>query len=346
MKVHIPIICISLMAFSSFVGCKKDDSGTGPGTSSSDEEQIRSALSSWETAFESKNLASTMGLISDNFVSDGQTKADLQSSFQQTFAGDMYELTFTNVAISIVQDKATVSGHCRGVSSTEIFEEDFGPTNAWFWGTYWIKENSQWKMYGNQLRYGIEVSSFHTASGYYAEICVSDPSRTALSVSATGPGISGTMTLQYRSGDGLSPAMWWHTYNPFLGVAVPTTLQTFTVGISDASGTSTYSKTITGFVQGMATNLSPTGTIHGAITFSWTGFANVQVYNMDLSEYGVATTLWKSGDIPGNRTSVVYDGPALTSGHTYQYGVSASVMADGVPNASYAVGQFTYAGTP
>jgi hypothetical protein len=182
------------------------------------------------------------------------------------------------------------------------------------------------------------------SNGYYAEINVSDPNKQIVSARATGPGIIDTMNLEYRSGDGLSTPKWWHTYNPFLGISVPVTPQTFVISITDGSGTSSYSKTITGFVQLFATNLLPSGNVSGTVTFSWTGIANAGNYSIELNENN-SDRIWNA-TVAGTTTSKIYDGPALTLGQTYQYSVIASIATDGVGNASCANNQFIYVSGP
>jgi hypothetical protein len=189
----------------------------------------------------------------------------------------------------------------------------------------------------------INVFSFHNAYGYWAEIFVTDSNDNATSVTVTGPGITGTMNLQYRSGDGLSPKMFWHSYNPSLGSLVPTTPQIYNIVITNKSGDTTcYSKTITGYVEAFATNLSPTGNVGGTVIFSWTGIANADRYYVELSGNS-NNRIWNS--IPSTTTSVTYNGDTtLISGRTYSYGIISSKTTDGVSNRSSANTTFTYTG--
>jgi len=159
-------------------------------------------------------------------------------------------------------------------------------------------------------------------------------------VTATGPGITGTMELEYKSGDGLSSAMWWHTYSPFLDTSDPTEPQTFTITITDESGTYIYEKTITGYVTEFATNLSSAETVSGTITFSWTGIPDATGYSVELSDSN-NNRIWNAYNLPSTTTSVVYDGPSLTVGETNHYAVVSRVETNGVSNSSFAEQTFT-----
>jgi hypothetical protein len=90
-----------------------------------------------------------------------------------------------------------------------------------------------------------------------------------------------------------------------------------------------------------ASNLSPTGTITTATpTFSWTGIsASDAVYSVWLNNNS-GNTIWEQDDITG--TSVVYNGPALTSGMTYSYTVSATSRSTCLDGNSQVNGSFTY----
>jgi hypothetical protein len=190
--------------------------------------------------------------------------------------------------------------------------------------------------YANQIL----VFSFHTATVYLGEIYISDPDTNFTSITVTGSGITGIMHLVYKSDNA-----WWHSSNPQLGSLLPTTPQTFNFVITDKSGDTTcYSKTITGYVEAFATNLSPTGSVKGTVNFSWTGITNADQYDVELylnSNY--SNRIWQS--IPSNTTSATYNGNTiLTPGQTYYYLANSAIVTDGVANWSSTNGTFTYTG--
>lgn len=181
--------------------------------------------------------------------------------------------------------------------------------------------------------------SKHWSSGYYVELAYSDPNKTATSVSATGPGITGTLSLPYDTGMGL-----WTT-NPndvFISTTYPTGLPfTYTFTITDATGTWTATSTVSCFQVQFATNLSPTGTVTGTPTFSWTGIGDTgATYGVELHDPTGGPNIWNSYDISG--TSIVYSGPALTPGATYEYNVQVSSSSACSNESSFAQGSFTY----
>ncbi|MBI4844423.1 MAG: InlB B-repeat-containing protein, partial [Nitrospirae bacterium] len=177
----------------------------------------------------------------------------------------------------------------------------------------------------------------HWADGYYVQLRYVDPEQTASSVSVTGPGITGSAALTYNT-------EWnsWGSGTPeseiFLGTSYPAELPfTYTFTITDETGTWTADSTVSCFEENFATGLSPAGTVTGTPTFSWTGISDPGVrYGVELHSYG--STIWSRYDISG--TSIVYDGPPLLPGTTYDYDVP---LKRGACGESYAQGSFTFA---
>jgi len=180
------------------------------------------------------------------------------------------------------------------------------------------------------------VFSGHWADQYFAELYVVDLDQKATSITVTGPGISGTMDLSYNS----SHKRWWHTYNPFLGSSPPTEPQIYTFQIDDGSEVYSCERTITGYVNDFATNLLPVGEVSQPIVFSWTGISGATFYGIELSDQD--GMFWSRRNIHPGTTSVVYDGPALEDGKTYNYAIISIVVTGGERNASFAVGTFTF----
>jgi hypothetical protein len=182
-------------------------------------------------------------------------------------------------------------------------------------------------------KYRPQVNSRHHSDnftpGYYASLEVSDNDKNADSVFVSGPGITGDMELGYDN----DWKRWLSSPNPYVGSSVPSTPQTYSFTINDATGTYTYDRTITGYVEDFATNLTPAGNVEGPIVFSWTGIANADEYGVRLdSGEGMG---WKNYDIPGITTSIPYDGPPLVQGQVYHWHVHAAIITDDGYNLSF-----------
>ena len=182
------------------------------------------------------------------------------------------------------------------------------------------------------------------SSGYIVQLRYSDEKETATSVSVTGHGINGSVTLTYNKGMGSWGSGTSESQISF-GTTYPTGLPyTYTFSITDTTGTWTATSTVSCFQEQFVSNISPTGTVSGTPTFSWTGI------NDSNARYGVQVNdsngnwLWANYYISG--TSIVYNGPALTPGKTYGYAVSVeSSSACSNPTSgggSYVGGSFTY----
>ena len=323
-------------------GCSEDNGPAGPNTTA-DEEQIRTLLGAWVAAVKAENVPAAMALVSAQYLQDGDTRATVESELTANLAQDVVvDVELTDVVIAVVGDKATVSAHLKVTLQSSLYEGYFDSGTP-FMFTYWLKESTGWKMYGNQQWYAARAFSGHWQNGYYAELYVQDPTRRATSVTAIGPGIAGTLSFNYVSGDGFSSPRWWAESNPFLGASVPSADQIFTIKVVDSIGTHTYTRRLTGYVVAFATNLSPWGSASGSVTFSWTGIAGTDGYSVELSDDS-HVRVWNAYDLPSTATSVVYDGSGLTVGHTYFYSVVSHVETDGVRNSSFADGQFIYTG--
>ena len=175
--------------------------------------------------------------------------------------------------------------------------------------------------------------SSHWSWGYNVELKYS--SNTATSVSVTGTGITGSLSLPY-TGNGV-----WESDEIFIGTTYPTGLPyTYTFSITDTTGTWTATSTVSCFQEKFATNLSPTGTVSGTPTFSWTGINDSSAtYGVDLQDSS-RNRIWTNEDISG--TSIVYSGATLTSGMTYNYYVSVENFSACSNATSFALGSFTY----
>ena len=180
----------------------------------------------------------------------------------------------------------------------------------------------------------------HWSSGYSVQFRYNDPNKTATAVTVIGPGVSGSAVLAYNANYG-SWDSWTSNNWVSLGTTYPTGLPfTYTFAITEAGATRTATSAVSCFQAPFATNLTPTGSLTGTPTFSWTGIADASaVYGVELNASN-GNRIWQNYNISG--TSIAYNGPALTAGTTYNYLVNvrnSSACSNGV---SFAQGSFTF----
>ena len=183
--------------------------------------------------------------------------------------------------------------------------------------------------------------SSHDFSGYYAYVFVNDPSPALYSaVKVTGPGLPPEgVNLAYNNGQ------WWLPQGTTLplGQFLPTTYPSFHFSATkNAGGTDEMDRQITGYVSDFVTVTSPapSATINTPPTFSWTwpGATAPDWYGINIMDNTTHMPVWSNYNIPGNQTSVNYTGPALISGHQYNYSLTAGIG----PNSSMVNGAFTF----
>ena len=186
---------------------------------------------------------------------------------------------------------------------------------------------------------GPSVSSQHWPNEFIVHLVYYDPNKTVTSVSVTGPGISGSKSLTYSASNDSWNSWTSPSTSVSFGATYPTGLPfTYTFSITSTTGTKTATSTVSCFQVQSATNLSPTGTTSGTPTFSWTGINDPNaLYQVQLSNN--SGRIWNSPDVSG--TSVMYTGPALTSGTTYYYDVIVD-ESSACDESSFAQSSFTY----
>ena len=186
-----------------------------------------------------------------------------------------------------------------------------------------------------------EAWTQHWPGGYSVSLQYRDAPKTASAVSVTGPGITSPKTLTYDAGRGSWNSWTSPSTHVFLGTSSPAGLPyTYTFSITEAAGTRTATAMVSCFQEKFATNLSPTGSVTGTPTFSWTGIGDsIARYQVQLNDSNY-NRIWSSFNVSG--TSVPYNGPALTSGATYRYHVVIESSSTCGSGASFAEGAFTY----
>jgi len=173
---------------------------------------------------------------------------------------------------------------------------------------------------------------------YWVDANVIDQQELISAVAATGPGITGSLALQFNASS--KQWQWWYsgaTGQPNFGPTPPATPLNYTLTITEKGGAVvTKNFTITAFPNSFATGILPANnsTVHGNLAFSWTGYGAGYSYFITLyranGEY-----VWYTNT---TSTSVNYDGPALTDGN-YTFLV---MVRDLNGNQSFAYHSFTY----
>jgi len=166
--------------------------------------------------------------------------------------------------------------------------------------------------------YNTNAHSAHFADGYYVELMINDPNQTAQSVTVSGPGIDGSISL-IKGVHPFYPNQWWSNPNVSLGDNPPNLPLVYTFTIIDKIGiTCNINDSVQSYVVNFATNLLPEGTQTSGdgLVFSWTGVEIEGVkYKVELSDKNWGR-IWNSPLIAD--TSFTYNGPLLALGD-YQY---------------------------
>ena len=192
------------------------------------------------------------------------------------------------------------------------------------------------------------VYSFHDENGYFASAYVNDPGQTLYGgVTVACTGYLGATPLVFDAGSG----QWFLQNHVSLGVAKPVVYPACHFeAAKKAGGTETRDKSVTGYVEQLATVVSPTSpTLSFPPVFAWNWPAEapaVSWYAVDVTDVSTspASRVMRVNNIPAAQTSVPYTGAPLVAGHTYHYSIIAGINTNGEGNASFRYGNFTYAG--
>ena len=166
--------------------------------------------------------------------------------------------------------------------------------------------------------YNTNAHSAHFADGYWVELMINDPNETVQSVTVSGPGIDGSITL-VKGVHPFYPNQWWSNPNVSLGDNPQDLPLVYTFTIIDKIGiTCNINDSVQSYVVNFATNLLPEGiqTNGDSLVFSWIGVELEGVkYKVELSDKNW-NRIWDSPLIAD--TSFTYNGPLLALGD-YQY---------------------------
>ncbi len=190
--------------------------------------------------------------------------------------------------------------------------------------------------------YTANAHSSHFADGYWVQLMIDDPNQTVQSVTVSGPGIDGSISL-VKGIHPFNPNQWWSNPNVSLGDNPPDLPLVYTFTIIDKIGNIyNINDSVQSYVVDFATNLLPVGTqTYGdPLVFSWIG---VEIegarYKVELHDNNW-NRIWDSPLITNN--SFTYNGPILASGD-YQYFVC---VFDGYGNESLAYQNFQIKAPP
>ncbi len=173
---------------------------------------------------------------------------------------------------------------------------------------------------------------------YALRISVDDTGQDATSVSVTGTGISGSLSLSYDS--------HWQSWTGIVTLSTgtpPSFPLTYTITIIDPfMGTITKTETVNAYVAEFASNLSPSGgeAVTGTPVFSWIVSGQYDKYGVFVLEdpSGAGGYIWTKFV---TTLTVTYDGLPLTPGIRYDYQV---LIFDWEGNYSEVSESFVYQG--
>lgn len=168
-------------------------------------------------------------------------------------------------------------------------------------------------------------------AGYTVNIVYPDSTQSASSVSVTGPGITGSLSLTYDS----SNKQWDSYQNSVMFTTRPQPPLSYSVTVTDSAGGQTTSTATVGCVMNSLPTAGSAPSSTGSQNFTWTmlslPYQNI-IYDIELSDTS-GTRLWNSYDNNGSvldQSSLAYTGSALTAGTNYLYNLTANIdTADG-----------------
>ncbi len=178
--------------------------------------------------------------------------------------------------------------------------------------------------------YDTSARSRHENGEYRIWLDVEDEGHNLTSVKVTGPGLAGWTNLVFNQDQ-------WDLGNRIsFGSTHPELPLTYDFEIIDSEGTHFRTEVIESFVDVFATDLSPASgePVAGTPEFSWTGVGDGYTYGTGVNGNGI---YWNIDDLTS--TSVVYGGPPLTVGKTYNWYVDVHDVYD---NLSQTGSSFVY----
>ncbi|MCE5263773.1 MAG: carboxypeptidase regulatory-like domain-containing protein [Deltaproteobacteria bacterium] len=306
-----------------------------------DEQAIQNGFATAVAAINAGNAAGFLSFVSNDYLKDGETKTNFQNNVLGLIAAGG-QMAYVIRSISIQGDTATVE-----VTWTITMggQQEVDPETLLF-----RNENGTWRIYGNQRQHDVKVTSQHWPDGYHAAFTLEDATQQVTSVTVTGPGITGSLSLTFhqQTSDGQLVNVWWNeTQPPLIGTSIPVTAPTYTITVAEPSGNTVYNLPVTGWVQEFPTGLFPSGQAGGPVVFTWTGVPGGAEYAVELNDDSY-NPVWSQYDIPPTQHWALYasndewQAQPLAPGSSYRYWISAR---DAGENASFAEGQFTYSGT-
>lgn len=176
--------------------------------------------------------------------------------------------------------------------------------------------------------------SVNTNGEFSATFSYPDPANRFSSVEVSGPGIAGSLSLT------LSAENEWEGEVVF-GTAHDPAPFLYTFTITDSS-TWTLDRKVMCFIDEYPTDILPSGSVSGPITFSWTRIPALGTgYDVILLDDG-GSQVWGSDIDDFDFSSAPYTGPALSVGATYT--IHVVNVGEGELGKSIGVQTFTYTG--
>lgn len=291
-------------------------------TITDDESLIRDAYDVVEVCFESEDLDGLMAYFSGNYLDNGKDHSDERTEIEEIFNDyDNLEIEFILGAITIDGNTATVEedGSFSGDPVGGVTRE----TDSWSDISYWIKEDGQWRFYGNQRRFKLAAKSKHHTTGYYLRFALFDTDKYNItSATVEGPDLTGPVNLNLEI-DPIYDFNWWTIYSPVTGTPVVPATYTFTINTD--SGTFIETDVIEQNITEFAVLKYPEdGSMINTISpiFTWEGISLPGIsYGIELHKED-GTRIWERRGITVNAVTYNSDGTAseqLQSGRTYHW---------------------------
>ncbi len=303
------------------------------GSTDSDTLNLRNAFDTAMGLLNAKDLDGFMAYVSDSYNDGGTTKALFEDELAEELMDPAFAMSYTVLSTSVEDNLATM------IVLWEDGEVDL---------LYFINENGEWKLYGNQESFEVNARSGHQANSdapetYWVSLEVEDQGGIVTSVTVEGDGIASSISLYHNEEE-----QRWQSWsqeedlNPRFGNTRPALPLTYTFTVNYGTDQqATKTATVTNFVEAYPSNPSPAegSAASGELVFSWTpvpGYSyryGVELYSAQFNR------IWEKYDVQG--ASASYDGDVALERGTYIYNISTGDM-----NGNYSILQTTFTYQP
>ncbi len=308
--------------------------------SASDEQAIRTLYATMKARIEAHDAQGVLELFAPDYLHFESDLAEFSAGLQEVL-GTVKSFDFKISRIDISGQNATVYGTCA------VQFNDGTPPETWVepdvnddsFGMGWLrKTDSGWRVYGNQIRAEVQVETGHNTTpgdDHYFFRLRAKSKFTITSVTVTGLSIPTTV---------LKPDTDWGGFTEFVTLStLPPVGTEYTFVVQFADGTTqTLRDVVKSWIPvGPSVNVTTEG---DTAVIHWNDVSHsipeADYYWVWVQGSGV---LWRSGEIPLNRTSATFNEDGTASGslqHGQTYTVSVFIF-NGSDDYAYWIGEFT-----